>query len=523
MRRMWLLAIALALSVVVVGGEVPLYHVAEFVVRGPVFGPSDAPARDVQVKAVFRHESGTPTIKVFAFWDGDGNDGAKGGVFKVRFCPTRPGRWRLAGLETNRPGFEPLATAVTCVASRHPGFWLPDGRWYRRSNGSHPFILGNTHYTFLSRRDNRGRVCCDPVLDIRRSARYYKKVRFSLFGGRYPDPTLKPFLDDAGRPSDDGRFAFRPNPAWFLRGVDPAVAEGFERDVVCDLILCGPDTRESRSTLKYHPRPWLRYVAARYGAYPNVWFCLANEWDIKDPRYTAEEIRGAGSYLRSCLAYPAPISVHGSPRRWRPELNGSWHDHVIIQYKVKRLPQAADAVLESFSLGGKKPVVNDENGYQGKGDGFALGDVVEGCLGTFLGGGYPTTGEKFASKKGQYFWGGFDPEKHSATKHLAFLRRFLEANVAFWRLEPVPLRGSAIENCPEQFRLLANEGNEYVLGSNARAEGLVFRADGGRWRVVQADLMAMRVQVLGEDVSGLFRFSTPASRAAITHFRKRAD
>ncbi len=87
--------------------------------------------------------------------------------------------------------------------------------WCGRQEGT-----GNTHYTFLSRRrslrDPRG-VAIDktPVESIRGNARFYKKLRFSLTGGRYPDPSLKPFLDDHGKQTDDGRFSFRPNPAWF--------------------------------------------------------------------------------------------------------------------------------------------------------------------------------------------------------------------------------------------------------------------------------------------------------------------
>ena len=500
--------------------RVPRYHVAEFVLRGPTLGPTDTPARDITLEATFQHESGQPSITVLGFWDGDGQGGTRGNVFKIRFCPTREGRWRLVSLEANRPEFKTPRIEFQCVASRHPRFWIPDGRWYRRSDGSHPFILGNTHYTFLSRRDDRGRLCCDPVQDIRQNARHYKKLRFSLFAGRYPDPQLKPFLDDAGRPTDDGRFALRPNPAWFHNRVDPVVAEGFAQDLVCDLILCGPDTPASRSTLKHHPRVWLRYVAARYGAYPNVWFCLANEWDIKQPSYSAREIRDAGAYLRSCLPYPAPISVHGKPRGWSPELNGPWHDHVIIQYKVKRLDRAADAIAQAFAAGRGKPVVNDENGYQGQGDHFTLADVVEGCLGTFLGGGYPTTGEKYAQKKGQYFWGGFDPRKHTATKHLAFLRRYLEGNVAFWRLAPIPLAKAPFGNCPRRFRVLGRDEAEYLLGSDAPARDIVFRPAGGRWRIVQADLMALKTTVLTEAATPPFRFSTPRSRAVLTHFKR---
>ena len=503
-------------------GQVERYHVTELTFAGPTLGPADTPARDIELAVTFRHESGEPAIHLLGFWDGDGKGGTRGSVFKVRFCPTREGRWRIVETASNRKELKGQREGETlvCAKSPHPGFWVPDGRWYRRSDGSHPFIVGNTHYTFLSKRNSKGPVRTDPVEDIRGNAQIYKKLRFSLFGGRYPDPKLKPFLDGQGRQTDDGRFALRPNPAWFAQRADPVVREGHAQDLICDLILCGPDTRESRSTLKGDPKPWLRYVAARYGAYPNVWFCLANEWNIKRPSYSAAEIRAAGEALRESLAYPLPISAHSNTGNWDKALNGDWHDHATIQWKLKRLDLAADAAARNFARGGRKPVCNDENAYQGRGDRFSLGDVVEGCFGTFLGGGYPTTGEKYASKLGQYFWGGFDAKKHSASPRLGYLRSYVEKSTAFWRMKPLPV-ADVFTGAPRQFRLLGWAGREYILGSNQQASGIRARLAEGQWQVTQVDLMGMSTRTVAEKASGSFTFGAPASRAVLTHFRKR--
>jgi hypothetical protein len=500
------------------------YHVLEVSLTGPRLGPSDTPARDVELAVSFRHESGAETIRVLGFWDGDGKGGAAGGVFKVRFCPTLVGRWRIVRTQSNRKELsgQREGDELICAASKHPGFWLPDGRWYRRSDGSHPFLVGNTHYTFLSGRSDKGPSGFDPVADVRGNARFFRKLRFSLGGGRYPDPACKPFLDDKGRESDDGRFSLRPNPAWFHRRVDGVVREGFARDLVCDLILCGPDTQEIRSTLKGDPAPYLRYVAARYASYPNVWLCLCNEWNIKRPSYQAAEIIRAGEIVAASAPNPTPTSVHGNSGNWSTALNGGWHDHVIIQWKLKKLPEAADAAARNHARGGRKPVCNDENAYEGDGDGFSEGDVIEGCLGTFLGGGYPTTGEKYAGKKGQYFWGGFDAASHHAADNLGALRDYVDRHVAFWRMKPTPPGESIFSGAPESSRLLADDGREYVLGTNRRAEGIRAKLPAGTWRVVQLDLMVPKARMLSENASGELTFGAPPSRAVITHFR-RAD
>src|SRR5262245_13466942 len=75
-------------------GEV--YAVTELSFRGPRQGVADTPARDVEFWVRFRHESGQSEYRVHGFWDGDSQGGDEGDVFKVRFCPTKPGRWTLA-------------------------------------------------------------------------------------------------------------------------------------------------------------------------------------------------------------------------------------------------------------------------------------------------------------------------------------------------------------------------------------------------------------------------------------------
>ena len=53
--------------------RVERYHVIELSLSGPHCRPTDGPARDVHLGVAFRQESGSPTIRVAAFFDGDGH------------------------------------------------------------------------------------------------------------------------------------------------------------------------------------------------------------------------------------------------------------------------------------------------------------------------------------------------------------------------------------------------------------------------------------------------------------------
>lgn len=518
----------------------PLYEVHEVVFAGPVFGPTDAPARDVELVTQWRHESGRPVYTIQGFWDGDGRGGASGNVFKVRFCPTQLGKWTLVEVTSNRPELhgQHKGYTVTCTPSDRAGFWLVDregtgGRWYQRSNGSHPYIYGNTMYSFLSEYDNKGPHGGNIADDIRGNAQYFKKVRFSITGDRYPHPQVKPFLDNAGRPTDSGDFSHRPNPAWFHGRVDLAVRTACELDVIADLILCGPDTVDSRSTFQAahnggDPTPLLRYIAARYGSCPNVWICLCNEFDIKKPQYTTEQVVRFGQTMRGFLPYPTPVSIHAKPRNWYTELNTTppWHDHVIIQEKIKKLPTAADWVSRNHPLGGHVPVIDDELAYEGAGDGWSEEDVIESHLGAFLGGGYGTTGHKPGNKQGHYFWGNFKASEHLAADNLGWLRRIIDENITFWRMapandpDPSDSMISLFSSVHPDSRVLEWPGQEYVLGTNRSSRLCRVDLPAGRWQVTRHDAIRMQSEVLSTNASGGFTFEVPGSRAVLFHFKK---
>ena len=83
-------------------GGVPVYSVAEITFQGPPQTAKDSPARDVHLEVAFRHESGSPELSVQGFFDGDGQGGIEGDVFKVRFCPTQAGKWTLSRSDLQR-------------------------------------------------------------------------------------------------------------------------------------------------------------------------------------------------------------------------------------------------------------------------------------------------------------------------------------------------------------------------------------------------------------------------------------
>jgi hypothetical protein len=516
--------------------QTEVYAVVELTFTGPQQGTKNSPARDVDFWVRFRHESGAPEYKIHGFWDSDGNGGNAGNVFKVRFTPTQTGRWRLVEVYSNAKELtgQRQGESVTARGASKRGFWLVDkanagGRWYKRSDGSRQYIIGNTQYSFLSGyKDGNRPSGVDIATDVANNARYFKKLRFTFHGDRYPHPQEKPFLDDEGRPTDSGDYSHRPNPKWFHERGDVAVRAAFDHDLIAD--LCGPDMEDSRATLRAarnnnDPEPYLKYIAARYGSYPNIWICLCNEYEIRKPTFTEAELARMGQTIRRFLPYPTPLSVHSTPRTlWARAFDDlpSWNDHQIIQKKIRTLSDSADVIQSIWkNEGGKgarnKPTVNDELSYQGEGDKHTEGDTIESHLGAFLGGGYGTTGWKPGNKLGHYFYGGFDPAEHTAADNLKWLREVIDANISFWRMSPDV---SIFENLDPSFRGLAWPRNEFALGTNRHHQGITARLPAGKWTVTQYDLINLKTTALSINASGTFTFDAPDSRAVLFHFKQ---
>jgi hypothetical protein len=519
--------------------EIDQYDLYELIFSGRQYVLEDNPVRDIQLLTTWRHEN--KTLSIYGYYDGDGQGGPEGNSFKVRFCPIIPGKWRLVNVASNDPllqgqheGFE-----ILCSESSHPGFWIPDERsegkrWYRRSNGMHSYIIGNTFYSFISEYGPEGPTGRNIQDDIINSSDYFNKIRFAITGDIYPNPEQKPFLDKNGNPTDDGNFSHRPNPGWFGDRVDLAVRTCYEQDIIADIIVNGPDSPLARSVLNPAEnggdnRPILRYIASRYGSYPNVWICLSNEYNIREPQFTESQIVIFGYRIREFLPYPTPVSVHANQQDWDTRLNREkpWNDHVILQNKIKTLYAAADFAEKNYwKAGGNKPVINDELAYEGAGDGWSEEDVIEAHLGAFLGGSYGSTGFKSGHKLGHYFMGDFDAKEHTSADNLGWMQKVITENISFWKMEPVPysytggITSGIFQDLEDSFRVLSWPGHEYVLGSNQEKNGIQARLPAGIWKVTQYDVTAMEEKLLSASATGSFHFNVPASRAVITYFRK---
>ncbi len=394
-------------------------------------GPSAGnPFVDVDFRAVFRH--GNRRIPVTGFYDGEG-------VYVLRFMPDATGEWSYETSSDARE-LDGLCGSFVCVDAEKGvhglvrlgkkfHFAYEDGTIYR------PF--GTTAYAWTSQEAELEEKTLATL-----AASPFNKMRMCVFPKHYDynanEPPLYAFepLSDASAPavwtaSDgagnklSGTAAFRwdfsrLNPAFF-RHLEKRVAELGELGIEADLILFHPYDRWGFSDMgREADERYLGYLIARLAAYRNVWWSMANEYDLMpwksmddwDNLFRFLQSRDPHDHLRS-IHNCRPFYDHGKP----------WITHCSVQHNDVSL------ATDWRKLYGK-PVVIDECRYEGnlprRWGNITGQEMTNRFWEGFARGTYVGHGETFLSPDDVIWWAKGGSLRGESVARIAFLRKILE-------------------------------------------------------------------------------------------------
>ena len=319
------------------------------------------PFTQIRLQALVTGPDGTACAD--GFYDGDG-------LFRIRFMPQAIGVYTLT-TSSNVPALHQQETSFECVPASgdNHGPVNPDGMHFRYADGERCFIMGTTAYAWHYRPDE----VCQQTLDS--LTRYgFNKVRMLVFPKHYSgsyaavdisyEPPCYPF---EGEPR---AFDFtRPNPAYFA-ALEKRIDQMRQRNIIADVILFHPyDAGQWDLDLGMSEDDaliYLRYIIARLAGYRNVWWSLANEYNVSPGRPGIPGRYGndrrhwdvIGEYIHAHDPSGHPISCHNInycdiyPDR-------PWMSHVSYQ-----LTDTYTLMLE-LQKEYRKPVINDEYQYEG--------------------------------------------------------------------------------------------------------------------------------------------------------------
>lgn len=465
--------------------EAEKWEVFEITLHGPCFGN---PFADVELSAVFT--MGDRSVTAWGFYDGDG-------LYRIRFMPDREGGWtyRTKSNARSLDGIEGEMTCTPASLTNHGPVRVKHTFHFAYEDGTPYLPLGTTCYAWTHQEMELQRE----TLETLRSSPF-TKLRMCVFPKFYQynrnEPLYYPYEGSLEAGWDYTRF----NPAFFRHLEQSIVALG-NLGIEADLILFHAYDRWGFSEMSpADDDRYLKYVTARLSAYRNVWWSLANEYDLmwaKEPEdweRFAETVTGHDPYGHL-------ISIHncfGFYDYARP-----WITHCSVQrIDVYRTAENTDGWREQW----RKPVVIDECAYEGNID-LGWGNITgEEMVRRFwegaVRGGYVGHGETYIHPQDILWWSKGGKLHGGSPARIAFLRSILEEGPG-GGLNPlksewdVPCAG-----VPDEYYLYYFGFNQPSFRSFRMKSGIRYKAD-------VIDTWNMTVEERDGVYEGAFRIELP--------------
>jgi hypothetical protein len=390
----------------------------ELVLEGPGHGN---PFVDVALRAVIETPDGE--VDVPGFYDGDG-------VYRLRYLVEHLGAHRFRTRSTARSldGIEGGFRVVGARDGEHGPVHVERTFHFAHADGTRYLPIGTTVYAWT----HQGDELEERTLRTLASAPF-TKVRMCVFPKSYlfnqNEPERFPFPGDLAHGFDLERFDID---SW--RHLEARIAELGELGIEADVILFHPYDRWGFATMDPEVDDfYLRYAVARLASFPNVWWSLANEYDLMTAK-TVDDWERFAAIVQADDPTRHLLSIHncfGFYDHSRP-----WVTHASLQRQD--LYKTAEMTTEWRERWGK-PVVIDECAYEGDIDqgwgNITAQEMVRRFWEGAVRGGYVGHGETYL-RSDEVLWWAKGGELHGeSAPRIGFLRTVLEE--APREIEPV--------------------------------------------------------------------------------------
>ena len=424
MTRAFLLFILSFIHVSVSGQvKVEKWKVFELVLQGPSTGN---PFMDVDLSAVFQQAE--KTFFVEGFYDGSG-------VYKIRFMPPSEGEWAYVTtsnsitLNEKRGGL--IATPPR--ADNHGPVQVSETFSFAYADGKPHYSLGTTCYAWMHQGDSLADLTLKTL-----SKGYFNKLRMCIFPKYYAynrrEPLLYPF---EGKPLTDWDYT-RFNPAYF-RNIERRIRQLDSLAIEADLIVFhsydhwGFQNMDAATDDRY-----IRYIIARFAAFKNVWWSMANEYDLLEKKSHSDWDRFIKLFFKKD-PYQHLRSIHQAYTSYN-------HSDPLLTHVSIQSPETS--LAKELTLKHNKPVVFDEIRYEGNipysWGNLTAQEMVNRFWQGVTNGGHIGHGETYTTEKplqspersNDILWWSHGGELKGESQHrIKFLRQVLEKAPGF--LSPV--------------------------------------------------------------------------------------
>jgi hypothetical protein len=327
---------------------------------------------DVQLNATFIN--GNDTLVVPGYYDGIS---PKGEVWKVRFMPVTEGIWHYT-TQSSIKSLNGKSGTLTCTPASEgnhgPVKVDSTGIHFCYADGTPYMPVGTTSYDWMHASNDPAFSTADPGLTMQQQTLIsleksgFNKIRSLLtvqnFDRTYPEPDIFPFVAIDGNNKDNAkRWDWTRLNTRYFDHVEECTEGLLKLGIEQDLIMFHPydDGRWGFDEMPREAGELLcRYVAARFGAYRNIWWSLANEYDL----LRKQPLANWDAWTDALIAndpYHHLISIHSYTAQYYKYWDERYtHCSIQDQAPVEELGRPA-IVLNIY----KKPVIFDEVCYEG--------------------------------------------------------------------------------------------------------------------------------------------------------------
>lgn len=466
--------------------SVEQWDIFDLALPGPANGVNGNPF-DVKLAATFT--SGTSTVDVKGFYDGDG-------IYRVRFMPSAQGVWKYE-TASDVPALSGKTGEFTCAKpspGNHGPVRIVNTFQFAHADGKPFFPFGTTIYGWTQQRSDALQEQTLATL----KASPFNRVRMTVLPISYGEdnvPRYFPYEENA----DDWIFdRFDPR---FFRHIEGRLKDLQRLGIEAELVLFHSRGGRLLNLERNHPAVddrYVRYCIARFSAFRNVTWCLANEFDIMSSTKSDADWDRIFQILAAEDPYQHPRSIHQQRRHY--DIARPWITHMSIQSELGVAGFGQAAVFREVA---RKPVMFDEVQYEGdvpQDWGHLTGEELTHrfWMGV-IGGAYVTHGETYEGMPGARWVSNGGKLVGESPKRIAFLKEIIDGAPA--NLVPID---------PEEDDTQGIFGvrGEYLLVylGKAKRDDWTFQVRGGRlragmeFRVDLIDTWNMTVAPLGRTV-----------------------
>jgi hypothetical protein len=378
------------------------------------------PFLEVELTAIFKQEE--RCIEVSGFYDGDG-------IYKIRFMPESIGEWSFS-TKSNVAKLNGLTGSFHCIEpseNNHGPVRVRDQFHFEYADGKPHYSFGTTCYAWI----HQTKELQEKTLETLKNAPF-NKMRMCVFPKHYDynhnEPELYAYQGSLEKGFDYTRF----NPEFFSH-LEKRILDLQELNIECDLILFHPYDRWGFHNMgAVNDERYLKYIVSRLSAFRNIWWSMANEYDLfmdwttMTPEKTIDEWDKLGTIVMESDPYNHLRSIHNCMKFF--DYKKSWITHCSMQrvdvYKT------SENTTEWRELYGK-PVVIDECTYEGNinhGWGNITGQEMtrrfwEGAVR----GGYMGHGETYVHPQDILWWSHGGELHGTSPERISFLRKIIES------------------------------------------------------------------------------------------------